>query len=160
MSVEYRGDEIIFAVSVPKSGEDNVLRFFNQTGGSSSKSADEIELDTKDKTGSDYGKITQNVSLEGIMTEGDETIEYVDEAMDNKKFIKIYEINTRTLDAKSGLYMITSFEKEYSNGEYATYTLEGTLNGKRSEETLKKVPEGAPESEEDKGDDDSDGDED
>ncbi len=148
-AVEYRGDEIIFAVSIPKGGSDNVLRFFNQTGGSSTKSADEIELDTKDKTGSDYGKVTQNVSLEGIITEGDETVDYIDSAMDDKKFVKIYEINTRTLEAKSGLYMITNFERTFSNGEYATYTLDGTLNGKRSEETLTEVPEGAPDSEAD-----------
>ncbi len=148
-AVEYRGDEIIFAVSIPNGGSDNVLRFFNQTGGSSTKSADEIELDTKDKTGSDYGKVTQNVSLEGIITEGDETVDYIDSAMDDKKFVKIYEINTRTLEAKSGLYMITNFERTFSNGEYATYTLDGTLNGKRSEETLTEVPEGAPDSEAD-----------
>lgn len=72
MAIEYRGEEILFAVVIDDetSGE-KLVRPFNQTGGSTSSEADSIDLDTKDKTGSDYGKVTQNVSFEGVITEGD-----------------------------------------------------------------------------------------
>ncbi|KRT89356.1 phage major tail protein, TP901-1 family [Bacillus sp. GM2] len=144
MGIEYRGEEFIYAV-VTKSG---LLRPFNQTDGSTSISADTIDLDTKDKTGSDYGKVTQELSLEGVITEGDVFVDEVEEAMWNKEFVEIYEINTRTKVAKKGNYMLSSFEKTYSNGDFATYSLGANLNGKLTKETLTEVPDGAPNSEE------------
>ncbi|KND05300.1 phage tail protein [Bacillus paralicheniformis] len=144
MGIEYRGEEFIYAV-VTKSG---LLRPFNQTDGSTSISADTIDLDTKDKTGSDYGKVTQELSLEGVITEGDVFVDEVEEAMWNKEFVEIYEINTRTKAAKKGNYMLSSFEKTYSNGDFATYSLGANLNGKLTKETLTEVPDGAPNSEE------------
>ncbi|TWJ73185.1 phage major tail protein, TP901-1 family [Bacillus paralicheniformis] len=144
MGIEYRGEEFIYAV-VTKSG---LLRPFNQTDGSTSISADTIDLDTKDKTGSDYGKVTQELSLEGVITEGDVFVDEVEEAMWNKEFVEIYEINTRTKAAKKGKYMLSSFEKTYSNGDFATYSLGANLNGKLTKETLTEVPDGAPNSEE------------
>src|SRR5690625_6627654 len=96
MAIEYRGEEILFAVEIPAEEGETLIRPFNQTGGSTSIEADEIELDTKDKTGSDYGKITQTISLEGIITEGDTFPDYVKKAIRNKGFVKVYEINTRT----------------------------------------------------------------
>lgn len=144
MAMEYRGDEILFAVAVPDaSGTDVMLRPFNQTGGSTSISADSIDLDTKDKRGSDYGSVSQTVSLEGVLTEGDEFIDYIKDAIRSKEFVRIYEINTRTLKAESGLYMISTFDREYSNGDFATYSLEGALNGDITESTLTSVPTGA-----------------
>src|SRR5690606_15903787 len=143
MAIEYRGDEIIYAVEVEGDLGEKLIRPFNQTGGGTSISADEIDLSSKDKTGSDYGKITQTVSLEGIITEGDEFVDYIKAAIRGKEFIKIYEINTRTKEAESGMYMITTFDREYSNGDFATYTLDGTLNGSITEETLTEIPLGA-----------------
>ncbi|MFJ5716531.1 phage major tail protein, TP901-1 family [Neobacillus sp. NPDC093127] len=145
MSIEYRGEEILFAVSIPPetTGEATIVRPFNQTGGSTSISADSIDLDTKDKTGSDYGKVTQEVSLEGVISTGDPFIPYIKKAIRNKEFVKIYEIDTRTKKAESGMYMISSFEKSFGNGDFATYSLSGSLNGVTTEETLTKVPDGA-----------------
>lgn len=144
MGIEYRGEEFIYAVAIKNDLGETVVRPFNQTDGSSSAEADEIELDTKDKTGSDYGKVTRSLSLEGIITEGDPFPEYIDECIDNKQFVKIYEINTRTKEAKHGLYMISSFERTFSNGDFAAYSMEAALNGKRSKETLTEIPTGAP----------------
>lgn len=144
MAVEYRGEEILFLVEVPDTpGPTKNIRPFNQTGGSKEISADTIDLDTKDKTGSDYGKITETVSLEGILTEGDEFIDYIKNAIRTKQLVKIFEVNTRDLKAESGMYMISSFTREYSNGDFATYSLEGTLNGAVTAATLESVPDGA-----------------
>jgi TP901-1 family phage major tail protein len=143
MGMEYRGEEILFAVAVDNGTGETIVRPFNQTGGSVNISADSIDLDTKDKTGSDYGKVTQEVSLEGIITEGDEFIDYIKTAIRSKKLVKIYEINTRTKEAEHGMYMISSFEKTFGNGEFATYSLSGTLNGEVTTETLTEVPAGA-----------------
>lgn len=144
MAAEYRGGEIIFAVAIPNAGGTDVLmRPFNQTGGGTSISADSIDLDTKDKKGSDYGAVSQTVSLEGVLTEGDEFVDYIKSAIRNKEMVRIYEINTRTLQAESGLYMISTFDRDFSNGDYATYSLEGALNGDTTEVTLTEVPEGA-----------------
>ncbi|MHC8516772.1 phage major tail protein, TP901-1 family [Sporosarcina sp. ITBMC105] len=144
MAIEYRGEEKIFAVEVPDELANRVIRPFNQTGGSKEISADSIDLDTKDKSGSDYGKITESVSLEGILTEGDEFIDYIVNAIRTKEFVKIYEIDTRTKKAEHGMYMISSFNREYGNGDFATYSLEGTLNGVVTPETLVELPTGAP----------------
>lgn len=146
MAIEYRGEETIYAVTIKDGNGSKLHRAFNQTDGSSTISADEIELDTKDKTGSDYGKVTEEVSLEGIITEGDPFVDYVKKAVRAKEFVEIYEINTRTLAAEKGLYMVTNFERSHTNGEFSTYSLSGALNGSVTEETLAEVPEGAPDS--------------
>lgn len=147
MAMEYKGDEFIYLVEIPAGELDTPpaknIRPFNQTGGSTTIEADSVELDTKDKSGSDYGKISQSVSLEGILTEGDEFIDYIKKAIRAKEFVKIIEVNTRDLTAESGMYMISSFERSFANGDFATYTLEGSLNGKVNAETLEEVPEGA-----------------
>jgi len=143
MGLEYRGEEVLFAVEVEDGVGNKLIRPFNQTGGSKSIEADSIDLDTKDRTGSDYGKVTESVSLEGILTEGDEFTDFIKDAIRTKKFVKIYEVNTRTKVAEYGMYMVSSFNREYSNGDFATYSLDGTLNGEISEETLTEIPKGA-----------------
>ena len=152
MAIEYKGDDFIYAVEIPATTEPVVaaktIRPFNQTGGSTTIEADSVDLDTKDKSGSDYGKISQSVSLEGILTDGDEFIAFIKKAIREKQFVKIYEINTRTKEAESGMYMISSFERSFSNGDFATYTLEGELNGAVNVETLEEIPTGAPAGEE------------
>ncbi|MDF1510768.1 phage major tail protein, TP901-1 family [Robertmurraya sp. DFI.2.37] len=144
MTKAYRGEEILFAVTIPdeESGE-TLVRPFNQTGGSKNISADAIDLDTKDLTGSDYGKVSQEISLEGIITEGDPFPDYVENAVRNKQFVEIYEINTRTKEAEKGSYMISNFERSFGNSEFATYSLSGTLNGSVTKETLTTIPDGA-----------------
>jgi TP901-1 family phage major tail protein len=145
MAIEFRGEEILFAVAIPPetTGSETIVRPFNQTSGSTSISADSIDLDTKDKTGSDYGKVTQEVSLEGVITEGDPFVDFIKEAIRGKELVKIYEINTRTKEAEHGMYMISSFEKSFGNGDFATYSLSGSLNGDVTKETLASVPTGA-----------------
>jgi len=140
MAIEYKGEETLFVVEL----EEGLVRPFNQTGGSVNLSADSIELSTKDKTGSDYGDVTREISLEGILTEGDPFAEEMERKILAKEFVKIYEVNTRTKKAKYGHYMITAFDREFSHGEFATYSLDGVLNGDISEETLEEIPEGAP----------------
>lgn len=140
-SVEYKGEEFIYAV-----GEGDLMRGFNQTDGAHSISADEIELDTKDKTGSDYGKVTETHTIDGILTQDDPFIDYIKKALRNKELIPMHVINTRTLTAEKGQYMITTFDRSYSNGDFATWSLGVTLNGKVEEVKLEKVPEGAPDS--------------
>lgn len=136
----YKGEEFLFLVEA----EDSVIRPFDQTGGSTSLSADEIDIDTKDRTGSDYGKVGQTISLEGNITEGDPFPDFIKKAMRNKEFVKIYEVNTRDLTAEYGMYMITAFDRDYSNGDMSTYSLDGTLFGDVCETTLTALPEGAP----------------
>lgn len=142
MAIEYRGEEILFVVEIAG----GMKRPFNQTDGSKTISADEIELSTKDKTGADYGAITEELSLEGILTEGDPFIDYIKAAIRNKEFVKIYEVNTRTKEAEYGMHMITNFERTYTNDEHATYTLDAKLNGSVQETTLTEIPDGAPDS--------------
>lgn len=143
MGIEYRGEEILFAVKIEVEEVGTLIRPFNQTGGSTNISADAIDLDTKDKTGSDYGKVSQEISLEGIITEGDPFPDYIKDAIRNKELVEIYEINTRTKEAEKGNYMISSFERSFGNSEYATYSLNGTLNGSVTKETLTTIPDGA-----------------
>lgn len=142
MSVEYKGDQYIYAVSFESDGE-TFMRPFNQTDGSTNIEADTVELDTKDKTGSDYGKVSQTVSLEGIMTAEDPFLPAIKAAIRAKQFVQISEINTETLEAEVGTYMISSFEQTFTNGDFATYSLEAALNGLISVETLLSVPDGA-----------------
>lgn len=145
MAVEFRGDEILFAVEiVDEETGAKLIRPFNQTSGAVESEAEEIELNTKDKTGADYGGVTQTLSIEGIITQGDPFPDYVKKAQRNKEFVKIYEVNKRTLEAEYGMYMISGFNREFENEEYATYELEGTLNGTVCETTLTELPEGAP----------------
>src|SRR5690625_7441869 len=64
--------------------------------------------------------------------------------MRNKEFVKIYEVNTRTREAEYGMYMLTTFDREYTNGDLSTYTLDGTLYGNVCTTTLTEIPDGAP----------------
>lgn len=145
---EYKGQEFLYLVEVPGTDPETdpatKYRVFNQTGGSTTSEAGEVELNTKDKTGSDYANITQNISIEGVLTQGDEAIKHIKKAQRMKQFVNITEVNTRTGDAETGSYMITSFERSFGNAEFATYTIEGALNGDITEENLTDIPDGAP----------------
>lgn len=140
----YRGEEIVYLVEITDSTGTTLVRPFDQTGGSTSISTDEIEIDTKDRTGSSHGKITQTVSLEGNITEGDPFIKAMKRIVRNKEYVKIHEANTRTNESEYGMYMVTTFDRDYANGDNATYSLEGTLFGTPVETELDVIPEGAP----------------
>ncbi len=57
--------------------------------------------------------------------------------------MEIYEINMRTKEAEVGNYMITSFERSSSNGEFVSYSVEVKLSGSVRTETLTEIPKGA-----------------
>ncbi|QWH09529.1 phage major tail protein, TP901-1 family [Bacillus mycoides] len=142
----YRGDEFIYAVVIPDPTDPlltKMIRPFDQTDSSHSIEADEIEAESKDRTISDYGKVTETRSFEGIISEGDPFVDAAIKKLRNKEYIEIYEINKRTKKAEKGTYMMTSFEKSASTGEFATYSLEAKLSGTVSEETLTEIPAGA-----------------
>ncbi|MDN4874191.1 phage major tail protein, TP901-1 family [Bacillus cereus] len=148
---EFKGAETLYLIDIPQPDgkTTKTVRFFNQTSGSRSIEAGEIELKTKDKSGSDYGDVTQSASIEGICTEGDEGLDYVEEAILNKVLVRIHEVNLRSATAsefkvKSGTYMLNSLELSHENEEYSKYSIGLKLNGKISKGTLNKVPEGAP----------------
>ncbi|MBO1583151.1 phage major tail protein, TP901-1 family [Bacillus sp. XF8] len=139
-----RGDDFLIAAVIKNATEQEVIaRPFDQTDSSHSVSADEIEAASKDRTVSDYGKVTETRSFEGIMAEGDPFPEAALAKLRNKEYIEIYEINKRTKEAEKGTYMITSFEKTASTGEFATYSLEVKLSGTVTKETLTTIPPGA-----------------
>src|SRR5699024_2318588 len=91
-----------------------------------------------------YGNVTQEVSLEGNITEGDPFPDAMRRMIRAKKFVKIYEVNTRTHEAEFGMYKIDTFDREYSYGDSATYSLDATLFGDTCETTLTEIPDGAP----------------
>ncbi|MBO1583124.1 phage major tail protein, TP901-1 family [Bacillus sp. XF8] len=139
-----RGDDFLIAAVIKNETEQETLvRPFDQTDSSHSVEADEIEAASKDRTISDYGKVTETRSFEGIMAEGDPFPAAALKKLRSKEYIEIYEINKRTKKAEKGIYMITSFEKTASTGEFATYSLEVKLSGSVTEETLTTIPPGA-----------------
>lgn len=141
-----KGKDIVYAVRVPlEGGSEDTLRVLYQTSGSRSKERDELEVTTKDISGSAYGEKTETVSFEGYMSTDDPALEALEDAIDNAKYAEILEINVNTLKAKVGTYMISSFEVEYPGDDNATYSFEATLIGETSEETLVEVPAGATE---------------
>lgn len=142
---KYKGEDFIFLVEITDGENKTLVRPFDQTGGGVSLSADELEVDTKDRSGSDYGKVTQTISLEGDIVEGDPFIKAMKDAIRGKEFVKIYEVNMQTNEAEYGMYMISTFDREYSNGDFATYTLDGTLFGEVCDVVLEEIPSGAPE---------------
>ena len=145
MAIEYRGDEFLYLVDVVDDDGATTHRPFNQTEGSSSISSDDITLETKDKTGSDYGSVTEELSLGGVLTKGDEAIPYIKSAIRGKELIKITKVNTRDLTTEEGNYKIDNFEQTDSSGEFAEYSISATLNGDITEGTLANLPDGAAE---------------
>ncbi|MCC2538891.1 MULTISPECIES: phage major tail protein, TP901-1 family [Bacillus cereus group] len=148
---EFKGAETLYLIDIPQADGKTVktVRFFNQTSGSRSIEAGEIELKTKDKSGSDYGDVKQSTNIEGICTEGDEGLDYVEEAITNKVLVRIHEVSLRSATAsafkvKSGTYMLNSLELSHENEEYSKYTIGLKLNGKLAKGTLSTVPGGAP----------------
>ena len=139
-----KGDKIVYAIRFEDElGSGQILRALYQTAGSRSKSRDEVEINTKDIDGADYGKKTETVSFEGLVSTDDPALEQIERHLDEALFAEILEINIDTLDAKVGKYMISSLDFDYPDDESATYSFDGRLIGNTTKETLVEVPEGA-----------------
>ncbi len=118
------------------------LRVLNQTGGNRNQSYDEIEISTKDIEGSDYGKKTETISFEGLVTKGDVALRKINEMADNKQFVEILEIDTDSKEAVVGSYKINSIDYDYPNDDSVAYTIEAKLFGNKATESLTDVPTG------------------
>lgn len=138
-----KGSNVVFAVRfTDELSAEQTLRVLNQTGGSRSKERDEIEINTKDLEASDYGRKTETISFEGLVTEDDGALAYLESCVDDALYAEILEINIVTKAAKVGMYMVSSLEYDYSDDESATYSFEAKLSGSIAEEVLTVVPEG------------------
>jgi|SRR5690625_335419 len=141
---KYKGDDIIFLVKVKDEENGEMLRPFDQTGGSWGYEIDEIEIETKDRQGADYGNVSINVSLEGELVYEDPFIPAIEKAIENKKYVEIYRVDMITNKTKHGTFMISDFELEYETGDFATYNLEAQIFGDVCETELDEIPEGSP----------------
>lgn len=137
-----KGQEIVYAVRFTE-GTAQTLRVLYQTSGGRSKSRDEIEISTKDLDGVDYGKKSETISFEGLMSTDDPALAQLEKHIDDATFAEILEINTSTLEAKVGTYMVSSFDVEYPDDDSATYSFEAKLVGNTTNETLIEIPDGA-----------------
>ncbi|MEK4178567.1 phage major tail protein, TP901-1 family [Aeribacillus sp. FSL K6-1121] len=139
-----KGEKIIYAVRfTDEMSQQQILRVLYQTTGGRSYEADEIEVNTKDIDGVDYGSVTETISFEGLVGIDDPALEHLRDCIKNKKFAEILEINVDTKEAEVGKYMISSLEFEYPDEENATFSFEATLVGSTTNETLTEVPTGA-----------------
>src|SRR5699024_12787670 len=66
-----------------------------------------------------------------------------------KELVEIIRLNVRTKETEEGLYKLNNIEQTDSVGEFASYSIDATLNGSIKEGELAEVPEGAPDSEDD-----------
>ena len=137
-----KGQDVVFAVRFTE-GTEQTLRVLYQTSGGRSKSRDEVEISTKDLDGVDYGKKTETISFEGLMSTDDPALEQLEKHIDDATYAEILEININTLEAKVGKYMVSSFDVDYPDDESATYSFEAKLIGNTTSETLATVPDGA-----------------
>src|SRR5699024_4119637 len=108
---------------------DDLIRPFDQTDGETSFDIDELEVSTKDRTGTDYGDITEVRSFEGELVYDDPFIPAIKDAIRKKRFVEIVEVNLVTHEAERGIHMISDFNLSYPNGDFATYSLEARLFG-------------------------------
>lgn len=138
-----KGQEVVFAVRFTDETEEATLRVLYQTSGSRSKTRDEIEISTKDIDATDYGKKSESITFEGLMSTDDPALAQLEKHIDDATFAEILEININTLEAKVGKYMISSFDVDYPDDESATYSFDAKLTGNTTKETLTTVPEGA-----------------
>jgi len=142
---KYKGEDRVFLVEVEDElGAKVLIRPFDQTGGSHTIEADELEVSTKDRQGTDYGDVTESRSFEGEIVHGDVFIDAIKDKMRNKEFVKIYDVDLITNKAEYGMHMITSFDMSFDHGDFATYSLDANLFGKPCKTTLTEIPEGAP----------------
>src|SRR5690625_2672895 len=96
---KYKGEDVLYLVDLG----DGLIRPFDQTGGSTTITSDDLEVSTKDRTGVDYGDVTEERSFEGDLVHGDPFIKGAKQAIRNKRFIEIYEVNLITNEAEKGI---------------------------------------------------------
>ena len=137
---KYKGEDTIFLIEA----EEGLIRPFDQTGGSTTIEADELDVSTKDRSGTDYGEVTESRSFEGELVYGDPFVDVIKAAMRNKKFVKVYEVDLKTNKAEYGMHMISNFERDYDHGDFATYSVDANLFGDVCETELTEIPDGAP----------------
>lgn len=137
-----KGKDVVFAVRVP---DDQTLRVLYQTDGGRSKEREEEEINTKDIDAVAYGKKTETISFEGLLSNEDPALKSLEQAIDDAEYAEILEINTKTLEAKVGMYMVSNFDVTFPNDESATYSFDAKIIGNTRNETLTEVPEGATE---------------
>src|SRR5690625_3720274 len=137
---KYKGEDIVFLIEA----EEGLIRPFDQTGGSLTLEADELDGSTKDRSGTDYGEVTETRSFEGELVYDDPFVDVIKDAMRNKKFVKVYEVNLKTNKAEYGMHMISNFERGYDHGDFATYSVDANLFGDVCETELTEIPDGAP----------------
>ncbi|MGJ8731443.1 phage major tail protein, TP901-1 family [Listeria aquatica] len=150
MALEYQGSDKLYIVAIPGANE-TYMRPFNQTDGSTSIEADDIELETKDKTETGYGKIGQTISFGQIMTTGDPAYDYLKKAIRNKQYVSIIDLDKRTLKGEQGVYKLNSYEEDNSVGDNVSISVEASLSGTIKTVELSNLPDGAPENESDGG---------
>jgi len=137
---KYKGEDFIYLVEINES----LARPFDQTGGSHNISNDSIDVATKDRTGSDYGDTSENISLEGDLVYEDPFIPEMKKAIRGKQHIKIYIVDLKNNEAEFGMFKINDFDLEYAHGDFATYSLDADLFGDMCNTELTEIPEGAP----------------
>src|SRR5690625_6450284 len=113
---KYKGEGIVCLIEA----EDGVIRAYDQTGGSTTIEADELDVSTKDRSGRDYGEVTESRSFEGELVYGDPFVDVIKAAMRNKKFVKVYEVNLKTNKEEYGMHMFSNFERDDVNGNFVT----------------------------------------
>jgi len=138
---KFKGEDTLYLVDAG----DGLMRPFDQTDGSTSFDIDELEVATKDRQGTDYGDITEVRSFEGQLVKEDPFIPAIKDAIRNKRFVEIWEVNVVTKEAEKGMHMISDFEMTHAHGDFAEYSLEARLFGEVTTEELEEIPEGAPE---------------
>src|SRR5690625_5991569 len=114
---KYKGEDFIYLVEINES----LARPFDQTGGSHNISNDSIDVATKDRTGSDYGDTSENISLEGDLVYEDPFIPEMKKAIRGKQHIKIYIVDMKNNEAEIGMFKINDYDLEYADGVFATY---------------------------------------
>src|SRR5690625_519407 len=137
---KYKGEDIVFLIEA----EEGLIRPFDQTGGSTTIEADELDVSTKDRSGTDYGEVTESRSFEGELVYGDPFVDVIKAAMRNKKFVKVYEDDLKTNHADYRLHMNSNLQRDYDHGEFATDSVDANLFGDVCQTDLPELPDGAP----------------
>lgn len=145
MSLEYQGSDKLYIVAIPGENGDKHMRPFNQTDGTTSIEADDVELETKDKNETAYGKVSQTVSFGQIMTKGDPAYPYLKKALRNKQYVSIVDLDKKTLEGEQGTYKLNSYEEDNGVGDNVSISIEASLSGELKEVKLTTLPDGAPE---------------
>src|SRR5690625_2382678 len=137
---KYKGEDIVFLIEA----EEGLIRPFDQTGGSSTIEADELDVSTEDGSGTDYREVTETRSFEGELVYDDPFVDVLKDAIRNKKFVKVYEVDLKTNKSEYGMHMISNYERDYDHRDFATYSVDAKLFGYVCETELTEIPDGAP----------------